>query len=276
MNIVLRHDLRHEQRALYGRGWTLSPAKEAHDDSAQGEPSAQDTGTTLGDDQLATSLGELARALERVDDPAETLVAIVQSAVDLIPGVEEGSISVVLGRKQVSSAAASGDLPRQVDAVQMEIGEGPCLDAVYEQQTVRVTDMRTETRWPRFAQRALGAGAGSMLSFQLYVDGDNLGALNLYARKPGAFDDESEHVGLLFAAHAAVAYAGAQKQHQLTRAVTTRQLIGQAQGILMERYQIGDDQAFSVLVRVSQHSNRKLRDVADELVRSGELSGHQR
>lgn len=255
--------------------WALSPANEARD-SGQGEPSAHDTGTTAGDDELAISLGALARALERVDDPEETLVAVVQAAVDLIPGVEEGSISVVLGRKQVSSTAPSGDLPRRVDAVQVETGEGPCLDAAYEQQTVRVDDMSTETRWPKFAPGALEAGAGSMLSFQLYVEGDNLGALNLYARQPGAFDDESEHVGLLFAAHAAVAYAGARKHEQLAQAVTTRELIGQAKGILMERYEMSGDQAFSVLVRVSQSANRKLRDVAEELVRTRELTGHKR
>ncbi len=255
--------------------WALSPAKSGND-GTQGEPSAQDTGSTAGEADLAISLGELARALEQRDDPEETLVAVVQAAVDLIPGVEEGSISVVLGREQVSSTAPSGDLPRRVDAVQVETGEGPCLDAAYEHQTVRVDDMSTETRWPKFAPGAFEAGAGSMLSFQLYVEGDNLGALNLYARQPGAFDDESEHVGLLFAAHAAVAYAGAQKQQQLLQAVTSRQIIGQAQGILMERYEISDDRAFSVLVRVSQTTNRKLRDVADELVRTRELTGHKR
>ncbi len=255
--------------------WALSPAKKAND-STRREPSAQDSGSRAGEDELAISLGELARALEQRDDPEETLVAVVQAAVDLIPGVEEGSISVVIGRKEVSSTAPSGDLPRLVDAVQVETGEGPCLDAAYEQQTVRVDDMSTETRWPKFAPAALKAGAGSMLSFQLYVEGDNLGALNLYAREPGAFDDESEHVGVLFAAHAAVAYAGAQKQQQLLKAVTSRQIIGQAQGILMERYEMSDDRAFSVLVRVSQNTNRKLRDVADELVRTGELAGHKR
>ena len=132
------------------------------------------------------------------------------------------------------------------------------MDAVYEHGTVRITDMRTETRWPRFAPRAFEAGAGSMLSFQLYVEGDNLGALNLYARQPEAFDDESQHVGLLFAAHAAVAYAGGQKHGQLIAAMGTRDLIGQAKGILTERYKISGDQAFGLLVRVSQRTHRKL------------------
>jgi hypothetical protein len=88
--------------------------------------------------------------------------------------------------------------------------------------------MASETRWPEFARRASQAGAASMLSLQLYVEGDNLGALNLYSRTPNAFDDESEQVGLLFASHAAVAYAGVRKEAQLARAVDSRDLIGQA------------------------------------------------
>ena len=144
---------------------------------------------------------------------------------------------------------------------------------MYEQQTVRVPDMASEQRWPQFAQRAHEAGARSMLSFQLYVEGDNLGALNLCNHQAGAFDDESEQVGLLFASHAAVAFADARKQDELVRAIDSRDLIGQAKGILMERYSVDGDQAFRVLTRVSQHTHRKLRDVAEELARTGTLPG---
>jgi transcriptional regulator with GAF, ATPase, and Fis domain len=227
---------------------------------------------SAGEDDLARHLSDLARDLQGEDSTDHTLAHVVQAAVELIPGAEEGSISVVIGRKEVSSQAPSGELPRQVDALQSETGQGPCLDAVYEHQTVLVTDMRTEGRWPEFARLASEAGAASMLSFQLYVEGDNLGALNLYARQPHAFDEESDHVGALFAAHAAVAFAGAQKQEQLTRALATRDLIGQAKGILMERYQISGDRAFQLLARLSQEANRKLRDVADQVVH-GEV-GH--
>ncbi len=238
---------------------------------AQGEPSAQDTGSTDGQDELAMRLSALARDLQRQEDPHDTLLGVVRAAVELIPGVEEGSISVVLGRREVRSEVPSGELPRAVDAVQNEVGQGPCLDAAFKQQTVRVTNMSREQRWPKFAARALEAGAASMLSFQLYVEGDNLGALNLYSSQPNAFDDESEHVGLLFASHAAIAYAAAQKQSGLQQAVATRQLIGQAQGILMERHKITADQAFALLVRHSQQENIKLRELSERLVRSGEL-----
>jgi GAF domain-containing protein len=123
-------------------------------------------------------------------------------------------------------------------------------------------------------QRAhIELGICSMLSLQLYVEGENLGALNRYNGEPDAFDDESEHIGLLFASHAAVAMAGSQRQQQLTLAMVTRDLIGQAMGILMERYKLTGDQAFALLVRASQTSNTKLRDVAEHLATGGELVG---
>ena len=237
----------------------------------RGEPSTADTGSADGQDELALLFSEFARTVQQQPDPANTLIEVVRAAVALIPGCDEASISVVMGHKKAFSQAASGDLPQAVDALQASLGEGPCLDAAYEQESVRVPDMASEARWPRFSAAAAAAGAAGMLSLQLYVEDDNLGALNLYSRTPGAFDDESEHVGLMFAAHAAVAFAASQKQAKLDRAIATRQLIGMAQGILMERHKLTPDQSFALLVRVSQHRNVKLRDVADRLVYSGHL-----
>lgn len=231
------------------------------------EPSA--AGGSGGGDDLAVRLSESAREMQHHDDPDETLRAVVAAAVALIPGADEGSISVISGRQQVQSEAASSELARTVDALQQELGEGPCLDAVYEQESVCVSDTSTDQRWPTFSVRAHEAGAGSLLALQLFVDGDSLGALNLYSREPGAFDDESEHVGALFAAHAPIAFSAARRESQLRRAVSTRELIGQAQGILIERHKISADQAFAMLVAVSQQANVKLRDVADALVHTG-------
>ena len=240
--------------------------------SNRGQPSSQDTGGADGRDELAVLFSDFARMVQQQHgDPQRTLVEVVKAAIELVPGCDEGSISVVLGRRKVTSEAASGELPHVVDALQEKYGQGPCLDAAYEHETVRVTDMATEKRWPRFTQAALEAGAAGMLSFQLYVEGDNLGALNLFSRRANVFDDESEHIGLLFAAHAAVAYAAAQQQSKMQAKVTTSQLIGQAQGILMERHKLSNDQAFQVLVQSSQHSNVKLRDVAAHLAHSGNL-----
>jgi transcriptional regulator with GAF, ATPase, and Fis domain len=236
----------------------------------RGEPSVEDQGTA-DVNVLAQQFGELARQLQAFEDAEQTLEEVVQSAVRLIPGADDGSISVVMHRQRVTSRHPSSDLPRQVDALKEEFGQGPCLDAAFEQQTVRVSDMATEARWPRFAPRAADVGARSMLSFQLYVEGDNLGALNLYGREANGFDDESEQVGLLFASHAAVAFSDALQIDRLRQGLATRDLIGQAKGILMERHKLTADQAFRVLVRFSNDHNRPLRLVAQDLAATGAL-----
>ena len=222
-------------------------------------------------DDLATRLAAFARELQQQDHPAEVLATIVAGALRLVPGAQEGSVSMVVARRTVHSQAASSDLPREVDALMEQVGQGPCLDAVWEQQTVAVPDMVSESRWPEFSARAARLGVGSMLSFQLYVEGDNLGALNLFARAAGAFDDDSSRVGELFASHAAVAYAATQREAALERALVSRQLVGQAQGILMERGRLTAEQAFAQLTRASQDRNVKLHEVARRLVETGDL-----
>ncbi|GAB3251358.1 GAF and ANTAR domain-containing protein [Arthrobacter pigmenti] len=230
-------------------------------------------GMTMDHDMLAQQLTDLARALHEGAHPDDVLRTVVHAAIQLIPGVEEGSISVVLGRKDASSRAPSGELPSMVDDIQTELGEGPCLEAAYMERTVRVPDMKTEQRWPRFAERAAQLGVGSMLAFQLYVDNDNLGALNLYSRKVNAFSDESEHIGQLVAGHAAVAFADAEETSNLQLAVSSRDRIGQAKGILMERYKITEQEAFLILARASQNTNIKLIRICDHLTETGEIPG---
>lgn len=244
--------------------------------SGQGEPSVQDEGGFAGRDVLAVELGELARSLQKESDADKILQKIVGAAIDLIPGVEEGSISAVEGRRQVHSRAPSSEIAARIDVLQNEAGEGPCLNAIYEEQTVRVPDMGAESRWRNFSALAAEAGVGSMLCFQLYVEGDNLGALNLYSTRVNAFTDESEHVGLLVAAHAAVGYAETVKADQLEAALQSRDLIGQAKGILMERHKITADQAFNILAHASSRSNIKLHDVAEQTVATGEVPTLQR
>jgi len=217
-------------------------------------------------------MGQVARALqEEHGDVAATLWAITESAVNAVPGADECGISLVTGRRRVESRAPVGNLPNTIDELQDRLGEGPCLDAAYEQRTVRIDDMDSETRWPRFCPEAAAAGVGSVLSFQLFVTGDNLGALNLYSRSRHAFHEESDSVGLVFASHAAIALAGAENEQNLRAALTSRDLIGQAKGILMERFKITADQAFAVLVGASSRTNRKLTDIAEELSATGTL-----
>ena len=231
----------------------------------------QTPGVTALEDPLATRLAAFARDLQQQDEPAEVLATIVAGALRLVPGAQEGSVSLVVARRKVHSQAASSDLPREVDALMERVGQGPCLDAVWQQRTVSVPDLATESRWPEFSAGAARLGVGSMLSFQLYVEGDNLGALNLHARSRGAFDEDSIAVGELFASHAAVAYAATQREAALERALSSRQVVGQAQGILMERGRMTAEQAFAQLTRASQDRNVKLAEVARRLVETGEL-----
>jgi GAF domain-containing protein len=224
---------------------------------------------------LAGKFGELARHLQDEKDVEHTLAAIANAATDTVPGAEYASISSIYKRRDVRTRAATSELARDIDQAQYDTGQGPCLDALWEQRSVRVADMKTDQRWPEFAARALDRGVGSILAVQLFVTGENLGALNLHSTAQDAFDDESEQVALLFAAHAAVALAEAETVDHLQTAVLSRDLIGQGKGILMERYKITGDEAFRLLVVASQTTNIKLTDVARYLVETGRLASRQ-
>ena len=227
--------------------------------------------------QLGDVMSRVARQLqEEHGDVEATLQAITATAVRVVPNAEECSVSYVIGRSKVEPRASTSDLPREVDTLQGRIGQGPCLDAVWETEVVRVDDVAAEDRWPEFAWQASELGVGSMLCFQPFVSGDQLGAFNLYSRIPRAFDDESQEIGQMLAAHAAVALAGAEHESHLRTAVGSRDVIGQAKGILMERHKLTADQAFAVLTRVSQELNRKLADVAGELTATGAVPGNDR
>jgi GAF domain-containing protein len=245
-------------------------------EDSRGKPSAEYTGQEAGLNELAEKLAELARSMQEEKGLENTLTAIVHAAANTVPGADEASITAVTGRRAVRTVAASGELARSVDQAQYETGQGPCLSSLYEHETVRLSDLSTEQRWPDFAARAATLGVGSMLTVQLYVDGDDLGALNLHSRHRDAFTDESEQVALMFAAHAAVAFAGAQAQEQMQAAVDSRDLIGQAKGILIERYKISGQEAFRLLVVASQTTNIKLYQVAEYLIRTGELASSRR
>ena len=224
-------------------------------------------GESLGD-----VMSQVARQLqEEHGDVEATMRGITRSAVGTIPGAADCGISYVIGRSKVEPRAWTSDLPKDVDSLQNRLHEGPCLDAIWENRLVRVDDVGADERWPQFALQAPPLGVGSMMCFQLFVEGDNLGAMNVYGREPGAFDDESQEIGLMLAGHAAVALAGAEHEENLRGGMANRDLIGQAKGILMERHKLTADQAFAVLIRTSSSTNRKLRDIADQLTTTGHL-----
>src|SRR6478735_9931108 len=219
----------------------------------------------------ARQFSELARSLQAEPDLDQTLRSIVSAAVVNIDGADLAGITLVTKNGALSTPAATDELAREIDRVQYEVRQGPCLSSAWERITVLADDLRTETRWPEFARRAAELGVLSMLSIQLYVRDEEMGSLNLYSRTAGAFGADDENIGLLFASHAAVAMVGAQHENNLIAALIGRDIIGQAKGILMERYQISDTKAFAVLVRTSQYTNRKLRYIAETLAATGTI-----
>ena len=228
--------------------------------------------------QEADLLARLARDLAGERDLDGVLRRVVEASAAQIDGAENAGITI-LSQKSVSTPAATSDLVREVDKHQYATGEGPCLSAAIDHQpVVRVDDLGTDPRWPRFATAATALGVRSMLSFQLYTAPGGagtadvtMGALNVYAAGPAAFGDDSVHTGTLLAAHAAVAAAGAATSSNLRLALQSRDTIGQAKGILMERYKITAEQAFDLLIAASTRTNRKLKDVAADLATTGAL-----
>lgn len=221
----------------------------------------------------AEAFAEVARNLLAEADVQHTLQRIVDMAVETIEGCDHAGISFLKGRKGFTPAA-SDDVPPLVDAIQYEVDEGPCLSAIRDHEVFRTGDLSREIRWPAFAVRAeRETGVASMLCFRLFVAGDTLGALNLYSKAAGAFDDDDQAAGLVFAAHAAIALSSALHTEQMEEALRSRDVIGQAKGMLMAREGVDAEAAFAMLKRASQRLNVKLREVAAQIVASGSTPG---
>jgi GAF domain-containing protein len=205
----------------------------------------------------------------------DTRAEVVRLAVATIEGCDFAGIFLVDG-DSVTAPAHTDPIVAEVDGLQHSTGEGPCLDAITEGVTIYADDLGADDDWPHFGPEAAKRGMRSLLAVPLLSDG-TLGALNLYARSPRAFGVIDRARGFLLAALAALAFAAARTHEgeerraaNLQVALTTRELIGQAQGILMERERVTADEAFDILRRASQHLNRKLREVAQALVDTGE------
>jgi GAF domain-containing protein len=215
-----------------------------------------------GGSRLAEMLSATARLLQAEPDLDTTLQAVVAVTLSNVPGAEHAGITTLDKSRRPCTPVASHTLVEAVDDVQYSLGEGPCLSALHGQSTMVADDLADEERWPRFGPRAVDLGVRSMVSFQLFVHAGTVGALNLYAGERRAFGEESVAIGQLLAAHAAIAIVAARNAQEMRLALSTRDVIGQAKGILMERHKIGADAAFGLLVKASQDSNRKLREVA--------------
>ncbi|GAB2592305.1 hypothetical protein Aab01nite_37790 [Paractinoplanes abujensis] len=208
------------------------------------------------------------------DDPGHLLQRLVGLAVTAVPGCDWAAITVWPLTRKPRSMATSGPIAADVDQLQYQLGEGPCLTAAAVSDMIQISDVSTDDRWPDFARAVLSdTPVRGVLSFHL-ADQPDRTALNLYTSRPGAFDADAVTVAALFAAHARVLLlhaTSAGRAAGLENALTASRQIGMAIGILMNIHKISSDDAFDLLRSSSQRLNRKLRDIADEVTETGTL-----
>jgi putative methionine-R-sulfoxide reductase with GAF domain len=231
-----------------------------------------------GGSSSAAAIAEIARSLSAEPTVVATLQRIVDMAAETIEGCD-GAGLLLVNRGKIVAGAWSNELVHEIEKMEYEIGEGPCVDAIWERPTFESANLRDElSLWPTFAARAVDAGVESMLAFRLFASEETLGALDLYSSRRGAFDESARAFGTVFAAHAALALAGAQIHERdlavadgLREALATRDVIGQAKGVLMATRHIDAEAAFDLLRTTSQGRNEKLRAVAEHVVSTGIL-----
>ena len=225
----------------------------------------------MSEEQLVDTARRMAEAL-KPGDLDQTLSAITAAAVDLLPDVTSASITVRHIDGRLDTFAQTDDDLLALDAAQYALQEGPCYAAATDSVHVLSPDLAADDRFPQYAAAALQYGVRAQAGLRLFDSPKASGALNLYSDRVGAFSD-FEALGSLFAHQAAMALSYAREVHTLKEAVTTRTGIGQAVGIVMERYGLTDEQAFAFLARLSQHRNVKLRLVAQEIIAGAEQLG---
>ena len=220
--------------------------------------------------ELAAFFASVSRELLARPDSGVTFDRIAERAVDVVPACDFVGITL-RDKGRTRSVAVTAEAAAVCDDLQYEVGEGPCLDAISEDEAYLIEDVATDPRWPRWGPRAAGAGAGSILSVRLADDRNTLGALNMYSRKAGAFDSNSVDLGLVFSTHAATAISATNLVAGLQTALQSRHLIGAAQGIVMAQHQVSLEAAFEVFRCYSNHTNLPLREVARLVVEHSAL-----
>lgn len=230
------------------KGWTVAP-----------EPPTE----------LVEHLAAVARTVDTgsVDD---TLQRIVLAAVEVVPACQYAGVTIKRARR-ITTPAASDAVALRLDDLQVETGEGPCIDAIAGDDVLRTDDLAAERRWPRFsAAAATETGIASVLALRLFARGRTLGALNLFSTRRAAFGDEDVAVAVLFAALASVALVAANSEEGLQVAIRNRDVIGRAKGILMERHKLTDEEAFRRLAEVSQRMNIRVVEIAERIAGAGD------
>ncbi|MEA2509636.1 MAG: hypothetical protein QOG21_1718 [Actinomycetota bacterium] len=223
--------------------------------------------------ELITSVTALSRLVTANETVESTVGRIAQLSVLAIDSANECGISLVKG-KNIQTVAVTSEVGETIDALQIETGQGPCMSSIETQATFYIPDMARDTTWPAFSARAAAeTGISSLLGHVLEVGGGALGAMNLMSYQTDAFDEDAIAAAAVFAAQAGVALSNAltheksaQKVEQLEEGIRTRQVIGQAVGIVMATRHLNAEDAFEILKTISQHTNVKLKQVATGLV----------
>jgi hypothetical protein len=219
-----------------------------------------------GHDRMADAIAAAARTIHHPESLDEVLLQIATTARDSLPGFDLVGISTVERRNVVTRAVTDAKV-YELDQLQYSEDEGPCVDTLGKAHLVVVPQLRHEQRWPRYVPKALQLGLRSQMAVKLTLDdAGTLGGLNMYSTVSDDIDPDAPSIAELFALHAAIALGGARHVTNLNQALQTRKVIGQALGILMERYQMTEDRAFAFLVRASSTSNHKLHTIAQEIV----------
>lgn len=222
---------------------------------------------TQSDRDLAARMAELARATAARRATEDVLAEVTAAAVELIPGVDTAGV-LMIRRNGFESLGGTTDIPERLDELQVKFNEGPCIQAALDDLVVRTEDFRQETRWPQYSPAVVEIGVLSGISFKLFTAERTAGALNLFGFQPHVWDSDAQTVGSVLAAHATAAILANEHGHQLETALLSRDRIGQAKGIIMERFDVDDVRAFDMLRQLSQESNIKLADIAQKVIDS--------
>ncbi|MDT5008533.1 MAG: hypothetical protein QOH57_150 [Mycobacterium sp.] len=226
---------------------------------------------TSGHSKLVSDIAQLVQLLQREVTDGDTLLSeLTQNAVKVVPGASHAGITVADRGGSVRTAASSnGRYPALLDKLQQTHGEGPCLSAAWTQHMTRIDDLMLDERYRAFSRDVVEqTPIRSIMSFQLFADHKSMGALNFYAEQPGAFGGDAVEAGLILATHTALAWKLVRREEQFRSALGSRDIIGQAKGMLMERFKIDAVQAFDLLKRLSQNSNTPVAAVARQVVES--------
>lgn len=235
---------------------------------------AQDAASLVPEPSSASTFADLARELQSPETERATMHAVLELARELLHAEHAGFTTQSRGRFR--TVAATSDVALRVDDLQYALDEGPCVGVIEESITLRSKDIEVDARWPRFGPQAAGAaGIHSMLSHRLFVEGDTIGALNLYSSRIGAFGEDEERTGKTFATHAALALRAARAEDRarnLAVALESNRKIGTAVGILMARNGLTEHDSFELLRRYSQHHNIRIGDLAERVTYTGDLN----